>query len=179
MDTTDTKNKEIKDKKLKMDAKSIGESKFHEYIATGRLLILLLLVLSICTITADATMIFCETLPAPSTGRVCEVTTGDNSLLIKGNVLDFDTIYQGGEVLVDQTGLILYVGCSADRPQDLDTVATGATKIECAEGVISPGLINPHDHLPYNHNYPFPATDERYDHRNDWRPNQTVGSDIA
>jgi hypothetical protein len=118
----------------------------------------------------DAKVIFCEALPAPPASEVCNSTTGGNSLLIKGNLLDTETIYQGGEVLVDETGLILYVGCSSDRPQALDPVAAGATKIECAEGVVSPGLINAHDHLFFNHNYPFPATDVRYDHRNEWRP---------
>ena len=62
----------------------------------------------------DAQVIYCEDLPDPTTGRVCDVTTGqpgNNSLLIKGNVLDVDTIYQGGEVLIDDTGLILYVKC--------------------------------------------------------------------
>ena len=114
----------------------------------------------------DAKVVFCEAIPATMNG-VCEVTTGDNSLLIKGNILGIHTVYQGGEVLVDASGLIQYVGCSSDRPADFDV--TTATKIECAEGVVSPGLINPHDHLYFNHNYPFPATDERYDHRNDWR----------
>ncbi len=127
-------------------------------------------------------VVFCEALPPPTAGRVCDCTsgdTGDSSLLIKGDVLAVDTIYLGGEVLVDATGLIRYVGCSADRPEELDAIAAGATTIECAEGVVSPGLINAHDHLYYNHNYPFPATDERYDHRNDWRsdPDLTAESD--
>ena len=81
----------------------------------------------------DAKVIYCEALPAPSTG-LCEVTAGDQSLLIKGNVLGIDAVYQGGEVLVDATGLIQFVGCSSNRPPDLDP--TSATRIECAEGVI-------------------------------------------
>ncbi len=117
---------------------------------------------------ADAKVIFCEVILTPATERVCEVVTGSNSLLIKGNVLDPDIIYHGGEVLVDETGLIRYVGCSENRPEELDAIALGATKIECAEGVVSPGLINSHDHLNYN-NYPLAETGKRYDHRNDWR----------
>jgi hypothetical protein len=114
----------------------------------------------------DAKVIFCEALPAPPAG-VCEVTTGGNSLLIKGNVLDFDTVWQGGEVLVDASGLIQYVGCGSDRPEEFDVAS--ATRIECAEGVISPGLINTHDHIYYDQNFPVPETGQRYDHRNDWR----------
>ncbi|MFC2172566.1 amidohydrolase family protein [Acidobacteriota bacterium] len=123
----------------------------------------------------DAEVIFCEALPTGG-NEVCNVTTGDTALLIKGNVLDIDKIYRGGEVLVDETGLIQYVGCSADRPPEHDALASGATRIECAEGVVSPGLINAHDHLYYSQNFPFPATDERYDHRNDWRSDPAVSS---
>jgi hypothetical protein len=117
----------------------------------------------------DAKVTLCEALPLPTTGRVCDVSTGDGGLLIKGNILAVDEIYQGGEVLVDDTGLILHVGCSGERPQALAAVAENATQITCAEGVVSPGLINAHDHLFYNQSYPFAKTTERYEHRNDWR----------
>lgn len=148
--------------------------------------ILMMLALSFCAVGApahgksikklnvpDAKVILCEGLAAPQHG-VCDVMTGDNSLLIKGNILALDVIYQGGEVLVDETGLIRYVGCSADRPENLD--ATTSTRIECLEGVVSPGLINTHDHLGYDHNYPTPASFERYNHRNDWRSDPAVNA---
>jgi len=145
---------------------------------------LMMLALSVCAVSAlanenfirklkvpDAKVVRCEALAPPQEG-VCTVTGGDNSLLIKGNVLALDTVFQGGEVLVDDTGLILYVGCSADRPEHLDISTT--TRIECAEGVVSPGLINTHDHLNYDHHYPLPATVDRYDHRNDWRSSPSI-----
>jgi hypothetical protein len=118
---------------------------------------------------ADAKWIFCEALPEPTSGDVCDISAAGRALLIKGDVLGIDTVYQGGEVLVDETGLILYTGCSADRPDEYDAVAAGATLIQCAEGVVSPGLINAHDHLYYDQNFPFAPADQRYDHRNDWR----------
>ena len=121
----------------------------------------------------DTKVIFCEALEVAQSG-VCNVSTGSMSLLIKGNVLDIDKIYQGGEVLVDETGLIQYVGCSSDRPEGIDV--SMATKITCAEGVVSPGLINTHDHLYYDQNFPIPATPQRYDHRNDWRPSPDVSA---
>jgi cytosine/adenosine deaminase-related metal-dependent hydrolase len=143
------------------------------------ILILLPFALSICSTSAlankmpvkklkvaDTKVVFCEALEAPQDG-VCDVFTGDNSLLIRGNILTPDKIFQGGEVLVDDTGLIRYVGCSPDRPGEFDVSA--ATRIECAEGVVSPGLINAHDHQYYDQNYPVPETGLRYDHRNDWR----------
>ena len=44
-----------------------------------------------------------------------------------------------------------------------------ATKIACTDVVISPGLINAHDHISFANNPPGRATDERYEHRHDWR----------
>ena len=117
--------------------------------------------------------VFCESIPAPATGA-CTVTTGDSALRLKGVVLSVDTVFTGGEVLVDPSGLIQYVGCSAARPAALTSMAMSATKIDCPQGVISPGLINTHDHLSFDHNAPFPATGVRYDHRNDWRPTSGV-----
>lgn len=148
--------------------------------------IILALVLSVWAVSAsaqgkspkklkvpDTKVVFCEALAVAQSG-VCDVSTGSNALLIKGNVLDIDKIYQGGEVLVDDTGLIQYVGCSSDRPENIDVSA--ATKIICAEGVVSPGLINAHDHLYYDQNFPFPATPQRYDHRNDWRSSPDISA---
>jgi cytosine/adenosine deaminase-related metal-dependent hydrolase len=113
--------------------------------------------------------VLCEPLPAPPIGA-CAVTRGSGALLLKGTVLTVDAIFEGGEVLVDETGLIRYVGCSATRPVELSALAAAATGIQCAHGVVSPGLINTHDHLSFDHNPPIAATGVRYDHRNDWRP---------
>jgi hypothetical protein len=124
-----------------------------------------------------AKVVLCETLAEPSSGEVCDVTRQGGALLIKGSVLGIDRIYKGGEVLVDSTGLIRHVGCGASRPQQLDAVASGATRIECASGVISPGLINTHDHLTFDQNHPLPATDDRFDHRNDWRQGSAIPAD--
>jgi large repetitive protein len=126
---------------------------------------------------ASVKPVFCETLPQPPAGQVCNVSRHGGALLIKGEVLGEDRIFEGGEVLVDATGLIRYVGCSTGRPQSLDTIASAATRIECAGGVISPGLINAHDHLSFDQNIPLSDTGERFDHRNDWRPTTTILQD--
>lgn len=131
---------------------------------------------------ADSKVVFCDALPAPTTGRVCDVTTGGTALLIKGNVLGVTEIFQGGEVLVDHTGLIQHVGCSANRDPAFDAIAASATHIECAEGVISPGLINSHDHLIFDQNHPTPPSGDptdRYDHRNDWREISNIPADFS
>src|SRR6185295_6763791 len=53
--------------------------------------------------------------------------------------------------------------------------------VTCANGVISPALINPHDHITFAQNSPIGANTplangghgtERYEHRNQWRKGQ-------
>ena len=102
-------------------------------------------------------------LTAPATGT-CSVSKGSGSaVLYSGTVLTPDKVYLAGQVLVD-SGKIVYVGCDASGSSG----ASSATKIECAKGVISPGLINAHDHLGWTRYEPMPTT-ERYDHRHEWR----------
>ncbi len=98
---------------------------------------------------------------APVTGSLCEAVPGSDSLLLQGTVLGPDRLYRGGSVAIDADGVITCVGC--------DCVASGATVVRCPQGVISPGLINLHDHLTHTQNSPFSDTGERYEHRHDWR----------
>ena len=121
----------------------------------------------------DSEIVTCPTpiAPAPA-GQLCAVTAGSGgeSVVLRGTVLAADgTIYRNGAVVYDsgeQNGEILYVGCEPESaPQ-----AASATLIECAEGVISPGLFNAHDHLGFNTTgEPKPHGEERFDHRHDWR----------
>ncbi len=104
----------------------------------------------------------CQAL-TPLPAGTCEVIAGDSLRLIRGDVLTPYTIIRGGEVLVDASGMITCVGC------DCLSQAPGATVIECPTGIVSPGLINSHDHITYAHNYPYTDTGERYEHRHDWR----------
>jgi len=97
------------------------------------------------------------------------VAGSGSSVVLRGNVLDIGTVYQGGEVLVDGSGFIVFVGCRDDRPHELDGLADEASEVACAEGVISPGMVNAHTHTGYDWNYPV-TLPERYEHRNDWRP---------
>jgi large repetitive protein len=110
---------------------------------------------------APPASVVCETLAPTTSGGTCDVAAGGTSMLIKGNVLTPDTVYTGGQVAVDDTGHITCVGC--------DCAAGGETTITCPDGVISPGLINTHDHITYTQNLPYTDTGERYDDRQQWR----------
>ncbi|EYF05541.1 DUF4215 domain-containing protein [Chondromyces apiculatus] len=111
---------------------------------------------------SPATEVVCEELVPLPDGAVCEVGTGDAQRFIRGRVLTPGVVYVGGRVVVDAAGMITCVGCDCDEPD-------GATRITCPSGVVSPGLINPHDHITYTQNWPYTPTDERYEHRHDWR----------
>lgn len=101
--------------------------------------------------------------PAPADGGVCEYTAGaGDQLLIVGTVLTPGEVLRGGQVLIDGAGDISCVGCDCSPPAD-------AAQLACPQGVISPGLINTHDHITYVNNHPYELTDERFEHRHHWR----------
>ncbi|HVU02217.1 MAG TPA: amidohydrolase family protein [Polyangiaceae bacterium] len=105
----------------------------------------------------------CRTLPA-LTGAVCTATPGTSGgLLVTGTVLGPDGILRGGEVLSDARGIITCVGCDC-RSKDPD-----ASVVTCPNGVVSPGLINTHDHVQFSQNPPHVDTGERYEQRQDFR----------
>jgi hypothetical protein len=104
----------------------------------------------------------CRTLdPLPS--GTCKVEPGGASKLLTGTILTPEHLFRGGEMLVTDAGVISCVGC------DCSAGATGATRIRCPNGVISPGLVNAHDHLTFAQNSPYTDTGERYEQRHDWR----------
>lgn len=104
----------------------------------------------------------CEVLTMPATAAgACAVVMGSSTRLIKGNVLTPTTVYLGGQVAVDATGKIACVGCNC--------ATGGETTITCPDAVISPGLINTHDHITFDQNPPYTATTERYEDRQQWR----------
>ncbi|MCX5745102.1 MAG: amidohydrolase family protein [Proteobacteria bacterium] len=103
----------------------------------------------------------CEVLPALASGT-CEVATGNTTTLIKGIVLTPSKIFRGGQVAVNATGQITCVGCAC--------AVGGETTVTCPDGVVSPGLINTHDHITFTQNPPYtekPAV--RYNDRQQWR----------
>lgn len=81
-----------------------------------------------------------------------------------------------GEVLVDGDGLIQCAAASCATPPAFvsDTAKykaayDAATQVTCKDAVISPGLINTHDHITFANTPPLPHGAERFAHRHDWR----------
>lgn len=107
----------------------------------------------------------CGELPAVEGGTCAVTSPGNSALRIRGTVLAPETVYVGGEVVTDANGDILCVGCDCGDAAGADA----ATEITCPEGVVSPGLINAHDHITFTQNDPASWGDERYEHRHDWR----------
>ena len=105
-----------------------------------------------------------RTLPEPPSGT-CAVLGGGAAVLLQGDVLAPGMVYLAGEVLVRSDGVIACVGCDCSgRPE-----AAGATVVTCPGAVVSPGLIDAHDHLTFTQNAPGNWGTERYEHRHDWR----------
>jgi len=135
-------------------------------------------------------IIKCESLPISGVCTMKNTYTANSSFYIFGDILASDAIYENGGVKIDGSGKIEDVGCLT--PSITDVV------ISCPNKVVSPGLINPHDHLNYNQNFPGGqnnknsqgkisnpnyllcndpkemysnklCTNYRYDRRNEWR----------
>jgi hypothetical protein len=99
----------------------------------------------------------------PPTGT-CKVSGGTGTaMLLRGTLLLPGKVLRNGQLLVsaDKIGC---VGCDCSK----HPAYAGAKVVECAAGVISPGLINPHDHIKWNKATPV-STAIRYNHRHEWR----------
>lgn len=111
----------------------------------------------------------CGPLPEITGPSRCEVTpsaSGSKYVLLRGTVLQPDRVLRGGEVLIDGQGKIACADCDChSKPAG----GAEATQVLCPDGVISPALINPHDHLGYNKLAPAAHATNRYDHRHEWR----------
>ena len=107
----------------------------------------------------------CEAeLPQPTDGELCATVAGNANLLLRGDVLTPEGIVTAASVLV-VGDVIACVGCDClDHPD-----AAAATTVSCPDALISPGLINAHDHITFTEAYPAAHGDIRYDHRHEWR----------
>lgn len=101
----------------------------------------------------------------PPADGTCAYTAGDENLLIKGDIISPSGLIENGQILIDPSGIIACVSCDCSA----DPSFAGASKLECAKGVISPGLINAHDHITFNEGPPAAPRTERYEQRHDWR----------
>ncbi len=107
---------------------------------------------------------------ANTTGATCTVTVGDARKLLTGTVLTPTGPLANGQVLINAAGSITCVGAAC--------ATGGETRIDCPMGVISPGLINTHDHITFTQNAPYTDTGERYEQRHDWRTGRRGHTEI-
>ncbi len=111
---------------------------------------------------ADATKV-------PYQFPACSPVNGDPTLLrLRGAVWTGEVLLDDAEVFTSAaTGKILCVGpdCSATPGADKATVV-------CVQGVIAPGLINPHDHGNYNH-LPRWKHSKHYKDRYEWQADKS------
>ena len=124
---------------------------------------------------SGATIVECSNPPVqPPTSGTCTISKGDGkAILFTGTILVPGTVLKRGRLLIMPDPKAKYgvnwtiacVGCDCQA----EVAATKATVVVCPNGVISPGLVNPHDHITYTEMWPKSHGDERYEHRHDWR----------
>ncbi len=108
--------------------------------------------------------------PLPA-GAPCVETPGTGALVVlRGTVLSQGKAYHDGEVVIDgDTIACAGCDCAASVPG-----YDQATRIDCAQGIIAAGLINPHDHITFSLAWPAGHGDERYHHRHEWRKGKNL-----
>ena len=111
---------------------------------------------------AAVAVAFSHTLPANATPG-CYTRSGTAAILIKSIVLARDRVIPRGQVLIDARGNIACVGT------DCTAHAGGASVVTCPAYVLSPGMINTHDHIGFTGDAPRKDTGERFMHRHEWR----------
>ena len=97
-------------------------------------------------------------------GGTCSVTAGSSAVMLTADVLTPGAVLRGGQVLVGTDGKIACAACDCSGTAG----ASGATLVDCPTGVLSPGLINTHDHISFQ-SAPGVDSGERYEQRHDWR----------
>lgn len=107
-------------------------------------------------------------LTPPASGT-CSHTPGTNgALLIRGDVVAPDALLENAHVLVGADGRVKCAACDCSSDPDYAAAAV----LECANGLVSPALINLHEHLDFSEGDGIPHGEERFDHRHDWREGQ-------
>lgn len=114
-------------------------------------------------LAATAGLLMTLAASAPALAADCQVTPGGDGLVLEALPLSDDDGPRMTQVLVGGEGLIDCVGpdCLARKPN--------ATRIRCPDAVLSPGFVNPHEHLMFTHIAPRPDDGVPYGHRHDWR----------
>lgn len=121
--------------------------------------------------SGDYEVVTCSGWSAPAAG--CTASGAGADLALVGTVLTPGHVYEGGIVRLTSNGLISCVGC--------DCTTDGARVVTCGDAVISPGLINAHDHIGWMSGRPYVASNPalRYEHRHDWRKGDAADGEQA
>jgi cytosine/adenosine deaminase-related metal-dependent hydrolase len=113
--------------------------------------------------------------PVGPRGACSVLKEGTAGVLLEGRLL-LPTEPLDGELLIDGNGIIQCAAKSCATPPAHVTDAAkyqaayaAATQVTCKDAVISPGLINPHDHITFANTPPQGHGAERFEHRHDWR----------
>lgn len=117
----------------------------------------------------------CPNPPLPAVAGVCAVTTGDAGLLLRGALVVPGDELENGHLLIDASGTIVCASCDCSASPGFAT----ATRVDCPDGVIAPGLIDGVEFLNYAQNLPADWGLERYEHRHDWRLGQNGHTSIS
>lgn len=115
----------------------------------------------------------CTGTPAPTTApgdAGCAVEkTGSKGMLVVGDLLlPGGKVIAGGGVIIEG-GKLTCVGCDCAKK------ATDHTWVLCPDAVVSPGLIDAHNHVGWLNGRPWVAAEAkvdpalRWEHRHDWR----------
>lgn len=109
----------------------------------------------------------CTRTMAPTGGGTCAVTktgTAAGRIVLQGTVLGPEETFHKGEIVIED-GKIACVACDCSATPGY----ADASVVSCPDGVISPGLVNPHEHLTYANNKPLGHGETRYLNRADWQ----------
>ena len=111
---------------------------------------------------ADAQVVSSAESARLSQGCNVSIRQSDETIII-GNLVKDTGGAKCGAILV-RDGHILDIG----KINAIKSKAPNASVFDCSSSYISPGLINPHEHLNYN-GFPDPMTRPVYSHRDEWR----------
>lgn len=110
-------------------------------------------------------VVVCPRTISSAAGTCVIKTPGTAGLMFQGTVLAPGQVFENGQLLIGADGLIKCAACDCGATAGAST----ATVLDCAETVISPGLINAHDHITFTNTPPHPPQTRRYAHRHEWR----------
>jgi hypothetical protein len=101
---------------------------------------------------------------APLTPPLCTVTKAGKGGVVLSGLLLLPAGPTAGELFIGSSGTIACAAASCSGTSGYSS----ATLLSCPGGVISPALVNPHDHTEYATRGPEAHGDIRYEYRADW-----------